>query len=237
MRLFRYALGMLLSMAISAHAAVVGFGSLTDTLEGSNPDLASASVSIDSGGSVTFSVDFGPSTSLTEASPFFVIDIDQNPATGFAGVTSTHLDSDLIGAEYVLRFNASAFGGDAVLSHISQKSFAVTRSGSTLSTSLNLSDLGGDDGLMNFKVVASRQLSAASWTGIQDYMSEPGQAVGRVIAVPEADTWAAVSVGLLSMLSLRRRRRAIQQTGEVRAADEAYSPPEFPPHTAVVRVR
>ena len=157
-------------------------------------------------------MEFGPSTSFTEASPTFVIDADQNPATGFAGITDTHLDAALIGAEYVLTINASSFQANASLLGVSGGifslgTFAVSYTGPIMLTSLNLTSLGGDDGLMNFKVLAQRQISAASWTAIQDFMSELGQPVGVVVAVPEANIWAIVGLGLLSLLAVRGRQR------------------------------
>jgi hypothetical protein len=210
---YRYAIAVLLSAAFNAQAAVVGFGSLTDPLEGFNPDLASASITIDSSGSATFFVDLGPLTSLADASPTFIIDIDQNPATGAAGVTDTHLDAGLIGAEYVLSINASIFQANASLRGFSGGgfsflgSFAVTYSGSTMTTSLNLSNLGADDGLMNFKVLSQRQVSEGAWTFVQDFMSDVGQPVGIVARVPEPGAWTIIALGLLALLVVQGRRR------------------------------
>lgn len=211
----RTAAAALLFAASTAQAAIVSTGSLADPEDLVAADLTSATITVADDGAVTFVVGLGPSTDFANARVGINIDIDQNTATGFPGITNGNADSDLIGLEYLLQLNAFNFQGNAGLLHFNGVGFddggtfaltydAIAR---TITGSLNLSDLGGDDGLFNFKLTAQQQLAEFSSTPIQDFMSDLGQPVGTVAAVPEPTTWALVAVGAIGLLGFSRRSR------------------------------
>src|SRR5437879_1969943 len=105
------------TISYTAAGASVAFGSISDAAgdAGAGPDITSASVAIDASGIATFTLTFAPGTPLGTAFAQFVLDTDQNPATGFAGVDSVHNDASLIGADFVLEIHGSNFQASATL--------------------------------------------------------------------------------------------------------------------------
>ena len=156
------------------------FGSISDPAgdaTGSGPDITSASIAVSSSAVATFTVNFAPGTPLGTVFVDFLLDTDQNPATGYAGVDSSHNDASLIGADFILTIYGSNFQASAT---VGSNSFPVTYSGNSVQVMVPLSALGGDDGLMNFKVISALQLSTNTTSGITDYASNLGQPVGVV---------------------------------------------------------
>lgn len=51
-----------------------------------------------------------------------------------------------------------------------------------MDATLPLALLGGDDGLINFKVTTQRQLTESGFTGIQDYMTDVGLPAGETVS-------------------------------------------------------
>lgn len=204
----------LAALSLGAQAADVAAGALSDALEGSSADLASATVRVDADQQIWLSVSFGPSSTLSTASATFNFDLDRNPATGVAGINSVGVDAALIGVDYAVRIQASSFEANAsVLAFAADGSYlgivatwAASYVGNVFSTSGSLADLGGDDGLMNFKLTSARQTGFGTSTGALDFMSDPGLPVGSVSAVPEPGAWALFGAGALLLAGLKRRR-------------------------------
>lgn len=205
----------LAALSLGGQAATVAEGTLSDALEGSSADLASASVRVDDDQQIWLSVSFGPSSTLSTATAVFNLDLDRNPATGMPGVTTLGTDAALIGVDYAVRIYASSFEANAiVLAFAADGSYlgtvatwAASYVGNVFSTGGSLADLGGDDGLMTFKLTSSRQTGFGLSTGVLDVMSDAGLPVGSVSAVPEPSAWALFGAGALVLAGLKRRRR------------------------------
>lgn len=163
-------------------------GHLTDRsgdATGSGPDLISAKATKD-GGTLSLEVRFVP-LSFNPSSTFvqFLLDNDQNPATGHPGSDAGGTnDAGIIGTEHIVEIGP----GGAVIKRYEGtpnsfsfvQSIGVTTLADGYSVSVPLPALQNDDGKLNFKLVSSTQLSPTSWTGIQDRMTEIGFAPGVV---------------------------------------------------------
>lgn len=152
-----------------------------------DPDVVSATVSSD-GTNLYLQVRFKAGTFdplLTRAQ--FILDTDQNPATGHPGSNAGCVDdAGIIGAEYLVNLGANlgttaqvlAYGGTC-------NSFFSAGSGTTtfvtdgMNATVPLSVLGNDDGRVNFKVAISEQVSESGFTGVLDYMPDLGLAAGE----------------------------------------------------------
>ncbi len=150
-----------------------------------NPDLVSGSASSD-GTNMNFTVAFvaaGFSSSTSRAS--FVLDTDENPATGFPGVDAANNDSSLMGVEYLVNIGANLGANAEVLKFVSLPNnftslgtFPATVNADGYSVAIPLSTLGGDDGRMTFKV-ETQSFLGPGFTGILDYMPNLGLAPGQ----------------------------------------------------------
>jgi hypothetical protein len=69
-----------------------------------SPDIVCAGAQV-SGGNLLLRVGFAPGTFDPATTRIaFNLDIDQNPATGFSGITSGHADNAVMGVEYLVEF-------------------------------------------------------------------------------------------------------------------------------------
>jgi hypothetical protein len=152
-----------------------------------DPDVISATASSD-GTNLNLQVRFKAGTFdplLTRAQ--FVLDTDQNPATGHPGSDSLCVnDNGIIGVEFLVNLGADLGTSAEVLSYLGTcNSFAFAGNGTTtfvtdgMNATVPLAVLGGDNGQLNFKVVISEQVGPGSFTGILDYAPDVGLAAGQ----------------------------------------------------------
>lgn len=156
-----------------------------DTRVSPDPDLVSASVGSD-GVSLNLSVRFAPSTfnaSTSRAS--FVLDVDENPGTGFPGIDAANNDSALLGVEYLVNVGADLGAAAEVLAFVSLPNtftnvgtFTATVLADGYDVAIPLSVLGGDDGRLAFKV-ETQSFLGPGFTGILDYMPDLGLTPGQ----------------------------------------------------------
>lgn len=150
-----------------------------------DPDVVFAAVSSD-GTNLNLQVRFKPGTfdpALTRAQ--FLLDTDQNAATGHPGANAGCVDDNgVIGVEYLVNLGADLGSSAAVFVYTGTcNSFSSVGSGSTvfvtdgMDATIPLSVLGGDDGEVNYKVTMSEQIGAGpGFTGVLDYMPDLGLA-------------------------------------------------------------
>lgn len=152
---------------------------------GSGPDFVSASATA-ANGNLILNAQFAAGT-FNSATTFVTwnLDMDGNVATGFPGITSGNADSDRIGAEYLVEVRGSSFGSSAsVIQRVGSSwvtvtsSLAIGQGADGVSVTVPLSLLGNDDGQLNFKATVQTQLTASTWTGIFDFVSNLGAAPG-----------------------------------------------------------
>ena len=177
-------------------------GRLTDPagdvdVNAGEPDLVSATVHRD-GTDLIFRVRFASESfdaDTTRAQ--LILDTDRTASTGHPGVNSGCVDDNgIIGAEFLV--NLLGTSGTVLKYAGTCNSFTVV---STFSFNpvpggfeirLPLSVIEETDGALNFKVVTSTALGGGTFTGVLDYMSDVGEAVGTV----GAGTTTTVSLGL-----------------------------------------
>lgn len=193
------------------HAATIGSGSLTDPVGDTNyagaKDLMSADILVDSLGTLKITIAYAPGIPLGDAWEQVSLDTDQNSATGYPGIDAANTDASLIGVDYIIEINGSDYAPVANVKNSSSillGSFPVSYTSSTVETEIPLSILGGDDGNLNFKVGCATQITASSFTGVQDYMSNPGEPVGVVTLIPEPSSLALLSASVLGCIIRRR---------------------------------
>ena len=201
----------LIMVNCQVQASQIAFGSLTDPSGDSGAgaaDFTSLFITVDSIGTALVSVRFAPGTFAADSSSWISFDVDQNPATGWAGTDSAHTDSDLIGVEYGVEIYGSGFQSNAILWLYSG---GVWNSGNTYSVTylsngcdavVPLADIGNDDGFLNFCGAVQTQLTSNTFTGINDYIPNKGQPVGSTIPEPAS----LVLLGLGGLAAMRRRR-------------------------------
>ena len=193
---------------VSEPITIIAPGALSDPVgdagEG-NPDLVSGSVAI-AGTNLMLSVRFAPGTfNAATTVAQFALDTDQQPTTGHQGSDSGCVnDNGIIGIEYVVDMGSTAYGSGASVrafvgpncnlfgSGTQTAPGTVTYSTDGLDAVIPLNLLGNDDGLLNFKVVASRYLGPG-FTGVLDRMSDIGVPPGSTSAPPSGGMIASVS--------------------------------------------
>jgi hypothetical protein len=153
-----------------------------------DPDVVFASVSSD-GTNLNLQVRFKPGTFdllLTRAQ--FLLDTDQNAATGHPGSNAGCVDdAGIIGSEYLINLGADLGTSAAVFDYLGTcNSFGTAGSGSTvfvtdgMDATIPLLVLGGDDGDVNYKVTISEQIGAGpGFTGVLDTMPDLGLAAAQ----------------------------------------------------------
>jgi hypothetical protein len=179
----------------SSAAAMILRGTVTDPFGDSvrlssipiSPDLVGATIEV-ANGSVTITVSFASGT-LTQPDAYIVVslDTDQNPATGYPGVSTGGTDAGVIGGDYLVYIVDPRGSTRVAIAH------AIGMAETTVGTAtvafpssdvaqvtFPLSLLGSTDGHMNFKVTASQWLSASTYTAVLDVMPDVGLPPGVV---------------------------------------------------------
>jgi hypothetical protein len=180
-----------------------------------SPDIVCAGAQV-SGGNLLLRVGFAPGTfdpATTRVS--FNLDIDQNPATGFSGITNGNADSAVMGVEYLVEFGSNYNIGLAWVETVPGLSVLGTGpveffdDGMVATVLLSLL---GDDGLFNFKTTVQTQNPPTqqfpvSFTIIQDFASDLGLAPGTT-AIAEPATLSLYGIALLALARGRRKEKA-----------------------------
>ena len=188
---------------------------LTDSF-GQIEDLVFASVEVDS---ELIHVDVDSTNSVREPSFSFSLDTDQDASTGFPGAyggvgpDGGHVLDSSLGADYVVRWD-SATGNLTV----SQWDAGIGRPtgvyfDGTLLPGQRFSfprDVIDDDGVMNYKVIATEPGGASSTGFIYDVLPDVGLAPATSVVVPEANglilLGMAGAFGVVSMRWAARRK-------------------------------
>ena len=153
-----------------------------DGFNGVSPDLLVGMVEV-AAGTVKFSATFAEGTmSRATTALQFALDVDQNVATGMQ-----RQDYNGVGVEFLVNMGSNADGVTKVLEYnpvsarfIEVASGPLTLGANTMETTIPLSALKNDDGKMSFKVIDSALIGNATFTGILDYMTDPGLPPGVV---------------------------------------------------------
>lgn len=175
------------------------FGSVTDPdndaspspNEDPDPDLVSASVTSD-GTDLHLSVRLKAGTfdqALTVVR--FYLDTDQDPSTGNPGtdLSVCATDTDNIGTDFLLDIGTAPFllrlPGCRLFSFVDLGTATITFVADGIDAVVPLALLGGDDGLLNFKVKVS-ELITGGFTGFLDTMPDVGlpAAMSAIDGVP-----------------------------------------------------
>jgi hypothetical protein len=149
------------------------------------PDLASFRAAV-SGCQLSVTIVFAPGAfSLASTSWSLALDTDEDPATGFSGRNSGHIDPGSMGAEYLVEASAtgieaevrrSASGGGFAAPH---GAVPVTIAGDQVSFVIPLEMLGGDDGRMVLSVTAAIRLTPTTSSPLLDYLPDLYTALPR----------------------------------------------------------
>jgi hypothetical protein len=149
------------------------------------PDLLSANAAF-TGTSLVMNVHFASNTYNPQATiTQFLLDTDQNPATGNPGSDSSGVtDAGIIGVDYFVQVNPD---GTATLFKYagSVNSYSVVPNVTPIVVALSdgfqvtvpLAAIGNPFNV-NFKVVDASQIGAGTFTGVQDYMPDVGKPAG-----------------------------------------------------------
>jgi hypothetical protein len=168
-----------------------------------DPDVISATIASD-GTDLSLSVRYAAGTfdpQLTRAQ--FLFDTDDNPATGHTGSDSgCSNDNGIIGAEFLVNMGANLGASASVLGYLGTcNSFGWVGNGTVsyvsdgMDATVPLSLLGGDDGLLAFKVTISEKISGSSgFTGVLDYMPDVGTDPGQTIGNPNETTARRIQI-------------------------------------------
>ncbi len=184
----------LVAAGVDVNLGALPSGSVTDPAgdatndtrdDPANPDLVSATVGSD-GGNLNLSVRFvqsGFSSATSRGS--FVLDTDENPATGFPGVDAANNDSALMGVEFLVNIGANLGANAQVLKFVSPPNnfttvgtFPATVLSDGYDVSIPLSAFDNDDGRLTFKAETQSYLGPG-FTGILDYAPNLGLAPGQ----------------------------------------------------------
>lgn len=186
----------------------------TDDWLGSDPlqgDLVAAEAVVHDNGDIVLSVTYAPGTfDAASTAPTFLIDVDQNTATGASGLDTADNDADLIGPDYSVSvwpvtdtdfIRVTPFDGSGS-PRIAYPGEIVARDDGWDFT-INSSWIGNDDGRFRFAVLTQRQLQPLLFTGIADYLTDIG------VAKPQTST------GIVSAVLPNGRSVEIQRAATV----------------------
>lgn len=147
-----------------------------------SPDLVSADVYCD-GENLNLTVQFDPPTFNPQKSrASFVIDIDENPATGFPGVDAGGSDRAIMSGDFQVHLGAD-LGANAELWRYFPVTlvgtFPITVLSDGYDVSIPLWAFNNDSDGLNYKVITQSHLFGSSFTGIVDYMPDLGLQPGH----------------------------------------------------------
>lgn len=184
------------TVTFSAFGIEETFGSMSDTTDDETsppgPDLVSASAEAQ-GTDLIADVRFNtadPENFESSSRATWSLDIDQDTNTGHPGVDAGGNDDDLLGTDFLVTITGDAFQASASASVLqfagSFNTFTTVLSGLPVTVhadgyevSIPLETFGSTfDAVFNFKIAASEQLSAGSFTAVRDYMTDLGQPPG-----------------------------------------------------------
>jgi hypothetical protein len=211
------ALGLHAGSAAAAPVSCSGLpGSIADpagdAVGAGAPDILCAGAQV-SGDSLVLRVGFGVGTfNPATTRVTFSLDTDQNPATGFPGITNGNADSAVMGVDYFVGFGSNSLAGFAL---VRSAAFVVTGLGTVAffddgMVATVLLSMIGDDGLLNFKATVQTQLPPTedfpvSFTPIQDFASDLGLAPGTSV-IAEPATLSLLGSALLALACGRRKK-------------------------------
>jgi hypothetical protein len=176
-------------------------------------------------GNLEIIVRFAAGTRTSVMNAQMSLDTNQNAATGHPGVASNgSIDPTILGDEFLVDLGQAFNGGQSrVLRYVGPPintfafvaSYPATFSGDEMRTTVPLSALGNDNGLLNFKVTSYDLLSPSGTTGILDILTNAGlpavstaplggPIINSIAASPFAQQRTnATSVGETSLLNAR----------------------------------
>jgi hypothetical protein len=153
-----------------------------------SPDLVSATGDV-TGTDLVLNIQFAPGTFDTASTcADFMLDTDMNTATGNPGVdASCSNDATLIGPDYFVIMDFYNGSGQARVAHFTGchaftyvgGQFPITIKDNGMQVTIPMALLSGD-GRMNFKVVTYAHITATTYTGCLDYMTNIGSPVGMM---------------------------------------------------------
>ncbi len=202
-----------------AQAAIIYSGAVTDVTGDASGccDVVSASAQVDDMNLLSLDVRFEASTFDSNlAVVAFMFDTDQDVSTGHPGIASSGtIDNTLIGVDYMVW----AGGGDpmadarefvSVNHFVSTGVFAANFLADGISLVLDMALLGGDEGLMNIKVVTVQCATPGSGRGcanygIDDVVTDIGIAPWQTVAVSAPASALLMMLGLFGMTGFGRR--------------------------------
>ena len=175
--------------------------SLTDSM-GQTEDLVFASVEV---GSELIQVDVDFANSVQGSSFTLSLDTDQDTSTGFQGAFGrngpvvNHIRDGSLGTDYIVRWDASintlaVFEWDDIAGNTSQVYFDGTLPRQS-SFSFPRTVI-ADDGLMDYKVVATEAGGAQGTGFLYDVLPDAGLAPATTIVVPEPGGHILICVAL-----------------------------------------
>jgi len=154
-----------------------------------HPDLASATLEV-AGGILTITVTYRPGSWSTTRSVWFVLlDLDENPNTGFGEVpvSTSQPISETFGWEYqITAVDPAETSTGGITRALGPTSFSKVGTvpvtfpqPDAVQVAIPLSVLGNDDGRLRFRVMAAQWNSTLSAV-LTDVMPEAGQLAGTV---------------------------------------------------------
>jgi hypothetical protein len=166
------------------------FGEINDVVgDSQGPDLTFAKIYID-GDNMVLHVEFEQSTFDSQTTcAQFCLDTDCNPSTGHPGMNAGGVDdAGIISVEYLVNITHTS---GSLKARVKQymgtvncfgfvDNVTTTYINNGMVTIVPLSLFPNNNGILNFKLTTSTQLSENGYTGVKDYMIDLGQPAGEV---------------------------------------------------------